>query len=171
MNFITQDTEIPIYTKQDMIKFRASTHTLYEFTLWEKKPLEKKVTIPAILKICCYVAQVAPQEVQFKSRKAEIVFARQTAHFFSALLTEETLEKIGKKIGGRDHSTVIYSIKNIRTATDPQWKDKRREKIMLIARLIKEKYRIDTYAYIKYDRENPDRNEKMYNMGESRFQW
>jgi chromosomal replication initiator protein len=37
--------------------------------------------------------------------------ARQVAHLFTTLLPGYTLEKIGDKIGGRDHSTVAYSLK------------------------------------------------------------
>jgi len=164
MGFIAQNTEIPIYTKSDMVKYKMLNTTLYEFTLWHKKPPGKKVTIPAILKICCYVARATPEEVQSRSRKDNMVFARQTAQYFSALLTEETATKIGQDIGGRHHATVGHSIKTIRIAADPEWHDDRREDIMLIARLLEEKYRVGVHAHIKYDRENPDRNERMCDL-------
>ena len=169
MGFLTQDIEIPIYTKTDMIKFRASTSTLMEYTRWEKKPLKKKVTMSGILKICCSVAGTTPQKAHSRSRKAEDVFGRQTVHYFSHILTDGSLGRIGKAIGKRHHATVIHSIRNIRTAADPQWHDYRREKIMLIARLLEDKYRLGVYELIKFDREEAKHAEKMQALFGRRF--
>ena len=59
-----------------------------------------------------------------KSRKRPIVDARQVAMFFCKQLTQLSLEAIGKRFGGRDHSTVIHACRAVqaRLDTDPAFK-------------------------------------------------
>lgn len=45
-----------------------------------------------------------------KTRKKEIVGARQIEMYFSKIYTEESLKTIGKYLGGKDHATVLHSI-------------------------------------------------------------
>ncbi|NNF05098.1 MAG: chromosomal replication initiator protein DnaA [Rhodothermales bacterium] len=56
-----------------------------------------------------------------KSRKRPIVDARQVSMHFCKALTQLSLEAIGSRFGGRDHSTVIHACKAIqaRLDTDP----------------------------------------------------
>lgn len=44
-----------------------------------------------------------------KSRKKEIVEARQIAHYLAKKYTELSLAKIGVEIGRKNHATVLYS--------------------------------------------------------------
>ena len=46
-------------------------------------------------------------------KKKNIAQARAVAMYLCRFLTEESLERIGLEIGGRDHSTVIYSYEKI----------------------------------------------------------
>lgn len=48
-----------------------------------------------------------------KTRKREIVQARQIAMYFSKNLTKLSLEIIGLKIGRKDHATVLHACKTI----------------------------------------------------------
>lgn len=50
-----------------------------------------------------------------KSRKQEIVFARQIAMYLIRELTNTSLKTIGNHFGGRDHTTVMHSISTIET--------------------------------------------------------
>jgi chromosomal replication initiator protein len=56
-----------------------------------------------------------------KSRKRPIVDARQVSMHFCKAMTQLSLEAIGSRFGGRDHSTVIHACKAIqaRLDTDP----------------------------------------------------
>lgn len=58
-----------------------------------------------------------------KSRKRPIVDARQVAMHFCKRMTQHSLEAIGRRFGGRDHSTVIHACKAIqaRIDTDPRF--------------------------------------------------
>lgn len=48
-----------------------------------------------------------------KTRKQEIVEARQVAMFFAKELTTNSLKNIGLHFGGRDHSTVIHAVQTV----------------------------------------------------------
>ncbi len=67
------------------------------------------VTIETITKIVCEVLNVAENKIRDKTRKKEIVMARQIAMYLSKELTKSSLKTIGLHFGGRDHSTVIHS--------------------------------------------------------------
>ncbi|MEO7589018.1 MAG: helix-turn-helix domain-containing protein, partial [Arachnia sp.] len=47
------------------------------------------------------------------SRVATIASARQIAMYLCRELTEMSLPKIGAKFGGRDHTTVLHSVRKI----------------------------------------------------------
>lgn len=59
-----------------------------------------------------------------KTRKQEIVTARQVAMYLAKELTNSSLKTIGLHFGGRDHSTVIHAYQSVedRVNTDPVFK-------------------------------------------------
>ncbi len=54
-----------------------------------------------------------PNKLRDKTRKQEIVEARQIAMFLAKKLTKSSLKSIGLQFGGRDHSTVIHAITSV----------------------------------------------------------
>lgn len=62
--------------------------------------------------------------IQQKTRKREIVQARQMAMFFSKDLTKLSLALIGSLLGNKDHSTCLHGIKTVNNLidTDKQFK-------------------------------------------------
>lgn len=67
------------------------------------------VTVEDIQKIVSDVFDVTEDQLRAKTRKQEIVIARQTAMYLTKELTQLPLKTIGSHFGGRDHSTVIYA--------------------------------------------------------------
>ncbi|HSR18749.1 MAG TPA: chromosomal replication initiator protein DnaA, partial [Ignavibacteriaceae bacterium] len=67
------------------------------------------VTIENITKIVCAYLNVDENKLRDKTRKKEIVLARQLAMYLSKELTKSSLKTIGLHFGGRDHSTVIHA--------------------------------------------------------------
>ena len=57
---------------------------------------------------------IEPGLLKSSSKKKEIVKARQVAMFLAREVLEMSLPKIGEEFGGRDHSTVMYSIEKIK---------------------------------------------------------
>lgn len=94
------------------------------------------VTIEYITSIVCKFLDVGEDKIRDKTRKKEVVLARQIAMFLSKELTRSSLKTIGLHFGGRDHSTVIHGCTSIESSinTDNSMKelvDKIKEKIEL----------------------------------------
>jgi len=71
------------------------------------------LTIDDVLERVCKHYNVTTQEVCGKSRKREYVEARQVAMFLAQKHIKMPAARIGKLIGNRDHSTVIYSCSQV----------------------------------------------------------
>ena len=67
------------------------------------------ITIENITSLVCDSLKIDENKIRDKTRKKEIVFARQVAMFLSKELTKSSLKTIGLHFGGRDHSTVIHA--------------------------------------------------------------
>ncbi len=73
----------------------------------------KDITIEEIQRVVCQYFEIPDDLLRGKSRKQEIVFARQLAMFLSKEMTRYSLKSIGLHFGGRDHTTVIHAIRTI----------------------------------------------------------
>ena len=71
------------------------------------------ITIENITSLVCDSLKIDENKIRDKTRKKEIVFARQVAMFLSKELTKSSLKTIGLHFGGRDHSTVIHACSSI----------------------------------------------------------
>ena len=71
--------------------------------------IQVNLTIEEIQRIVCDYLNIPEDLVRAKTRKREVVRARQIAMYFSKKLTQHSLKTIGLHFGGRDHSTVIHA--------------------------------------------------------------
>ena len=53
-----------------------------------------------------------------KTRKREIVQARQIAMYFAKNCTNNSLSKIGREIGQKDHATVLHASRTVKNLMD-----------------------------------------------------
>jgi chromosomal replication initiator protein len=53
-----------------------------------------------------------------KTRKREIVQARQITMYLAKIFTKNSLKTIGEHFGGRDHTTVIHSCQTVKDLMD-----------------------------------------------------
>lgn len=83
------------------------------------------LSIDDITRIVCEFLNVPENKVRDKTRKKEIVMARQLAMYFAKEFTKASLKTIGLHFGGRDHSTVIHACNSVETdvKNDPQLKE------------------------------------------------
>ncbi|MDO4160502.1 MAG: chromosomal replication initiator protein DnaA [Prevotellaceae bacterium] len=70
---------------------------------------DKPLTIDDILDTVCNHFNVSTASVTSKSRKRDYVIARQVSMYLAQKYTKMPASRIGKLVGGRDHSTVIHS--------------------------------------------------------------
>jgi chromosomal replication initiator protein len=82
------------------------------------KNTKKEISIDYIQKVVCSYYNVATEMLHSKTRKREIVQARQVAMFFSKNLTKSSLATIGSQIGGKDHATVLHACKTVNNLMD-----------------------------------------------------
>ena len=75
--------------------------------------LENKVTIDLIQSIVCRFFKISKNEMLSSRRSRYLVRPRQTAVYLAKMLTSKSLPEIGREFSGRDHTTVIHSVKTI----------------------------------------------------------
>ncbi|HLF19970.1 MAG TPA: chromosomal replication initiator protein DnaA [Bacteroidota bacterium] len=71
--------------------------------------VKSPVTIEQIQKVVCEYFDIPQDLLRAKTRKQEVVTARQAAMYLAKELTNSSLKTIGLHFGGRDHSTVIHA--------------------------------------------------------------
>jgi chromosomal replication initiator protein len=88
------------------------------------KQNKHEITIEYIQKIVCDYFNMPVDSLHSKTRKREVVQARQIAMFFSKNLTKSSLASIGSQIGHKDHATVLHACKTVNNLidTDKQFK-------------------------------------------------
>ncbi len=86
---------------------------------------DNPLTIDDILDTVCKHFSVSPAAVNGRSRKREYVEARQISMYLAQKYTKMPASRIGKLLGGRDHSTVIHSCSKIekRISVDKSFQD------------------------------------------------
>ena len=82
------------------------------------KTSTKEITIENIQKMVCEYFGVPIEKLQQKTRKREIVQARQITMFLAKSFTKNSLKTIGEHFGGRDHTTVIHSCQTVKDLMD-----------------------------------------------------
>ena len=86
--------------------------------------LREKLNTSDIKKAVCEYFKVNEDVLCSSSRKQEIVYMRQLTIYLANRHTEDSHVQIGKMIGGRNHSTVIHSIKQVNNLIDTEPKTK-----------------------------------------------
>ena len=77
-----------------------------------------ELTVNNIKKLVAEHFSLPIEKLQAKTRKREIVIARQLSMYLAKNHTKDSLKEIGANFGGRDHSTVIYSCKTVQDLMD-----------------------------------------------------
>jgi chromosomal replication initiator protein len=73
----------------------------------------REISIEYIQKLVCDYFTIPVEQVKSKTRKREIVQARQISMYYAKDLTKSSLKTIGMHFGGRDHSTVIHACQTV----------------------------------------------------------
>lgn len=74
-----------------------------------KQSEKEDITIDDIIKAVAMKTGVKISDVKSPKKNKNIVLARQVAMYLARKLTSASFPDIGEKIGGRDHSTIIYA--------------------------------------------------------------
>ena len=74
----------------------------------------KPVGIDQIISVVCNHFGVSTQDLYSKTRKSDVVQARQVAMYLAKQMTELSAAKIGTLIGNKDHATVLHACKTVK---------------------------------------------------------
>lgn len=97
---------------------------------------QKRVRIEDIQRIVARQFNVSKQDLLSNRRTRVIVRPRQIAMYLAKMMTPRSLPEIGRRFGGRDHTTVLHAVRKIEAlTTDDQ---KLSHEIELLKRLILE---------------------------------
>lgn len=83
-----------------------------------------EISIDYIQKVVCDYFDLPLEVLKSKTRKREVVQARQLAMYFSKSLTKSSLSNIGIHCGGKDHATVLHACRTVNNLieTDKKFK-------------------------------------------------
>ncbi len=77
------------------------------------KDSKNHISIESIQNHVSEICGIDTNKLKEKTRKKEIVEARQIAMYLSKTMTKSSLKTIGLHFGGRDHSTVVHAIESV----------------------------------------------------------
>jgi chromosomal replication initiator protein len=77
----------------------------------------KKVKIEDIQRLVASHYNISKSDILSSRRTATVVRPRQIAMFLSKALTLRSLPEIGRRFGGRDHTTVLHAVRKIESLT------------------------------------------------------
>lgn len=88
------------------------------------KNTSRDITIDYIQKVVCDYFNLSVESLQSRTRKREIVQARQLAMYFAKQYTKSPLSMIGLQCGNKDHATVLHACKQVSNLieTDKQFR-------------------------------------------------
>ena len=88
------------------------------------KSTSREISIDYIQKVVCDYFNLPLEQINSKTRKREIVQARQLAMFFSKKHTKSSLATIGLHCGNKDHATVLHACRTVNNLieTDKQFR-------------------------------------------------
>lgn len=88
------------------------------------KNTAREVSIDYIQKVVCDYFDLPIELMKSKTRKREVVQARQIAMYFAKSLTKSSLATIGMHCGGKDHATVLHACRTVNNLieTDKRFK-------------------------------------------------
>lgn len=88
------------------------------------KNTKRELSIDYIQKVVCDYFDMPIDIMKSKTRKREVVQARQLSMFFSKQLTKSSLASIGAQCGNKDHATVLHACRTVNNLieTDKRFK-------------------------------------------------
>ena len=89
------------------------------------KSKEELISIDLIQKVVSTFFNIKVSDMKAKRKYKGYVLPRQVGMYLSRKMTDASLLEIGDKFGGKDHSTVLHSIKKVeeKISNDPSFKE------------------------------------------------
>ena len=96
-------------------------YLLYRLGLSEPDPQNREPSIRQVIAAVSRVTGISDIDIRSSRRTANVVLPRQVAMYLARLLTTKSLPEIGRRMGGRDHTTCLHAYRKIdRLQHDPE---------------------------------------------------
>ncbi len=82
------------------------------------KNTSKEISVDYIQKVICDYFDMPVDVLKSRTRKREIVQARQLTMYFAKQLTKSSLSTIGAQCGNKDHATVLHAVRTVKNLTE-----------------------------------------------------
>jgi hypothetical protein len=118
-NFLPPDAEIPVVVpiveepqEPQKSHFDSWVETIQTMDVTPADPANIKVeeVIKTVLK---YFPDVRKAELLSPRRTAKVVKPRQIAMYVAKTVTKKSLPDIGRRLGGRDHTTILHALRKL----------------------------------------------------------
>ena len=128
--------------KSNVRQLEGAVKKLRAFHLLENKPINvataqsaisdimnnsqpTPVTVDKIIEEVARTYLVTPEDIRSQKRNAVISTARQVSIYIVREITQMSMVEIGETFGGRDHSTIVYAMRQMeaKLKRDPHTKD------------------------------------------------
>lgn len=85
--------------------------------------MRQALTCERIIRLVCQAFDITKVDLLSDRRTRELVHPRQIACYLAKRLTSRSLPEIGRKMGGRDHTTVLHAVRKVEAmrADDPNF--------------------------------------------------
>ena len=84
--------------------------------LTDEQPIP--ITVEKIISEVSTVYGISPEDIRSNKRAQQVSIARKVAIYVVREVTQMPLASIGTEFGGRDHSTIVYSVNNVTAAIE-----------------------------------------------------
>lgn len=106
---IPTSTPAPVCDEQDRPAAAPTTHPWFHIV----ELMPGRITIDKIQAIVCRDFGLSSGEFLAKRRTKSVVRPRQIAMYLAKELTQRSLLEIGRRFGGRDHTTILHAVRTI----------------------------------------------------------
>ncbi len=102
-----------LFAFADLVRREVTVDVAKECLTDVLRATDKKVTMDEIIKKTCEYYKLRQVDLISQNRQRAIARPRQMAMYLCKRLTQRSLPEIGKKFGGRDHTTILYGVRKI----------------------------------------------------------
>ncbi|GAB5448954.1 chromosomal replication initiator protein DnaA [Gymnodinialimonas sp.] len=102
-----------LFAFADLVRREVTVDVAKECLSDVLRSTDKKVTMDEILKKTCEYYKIRQTDMISANRQRIFARPRQMAMYLCKRLTDRSLPEIGKKFGGRDHTTILYGVRKI----------------------------------------------------------
>ena len=101
------------HIKSSIRELEGALTKLSAFSTLSHSPITVEVTPELIIEIVADHFGITPADILSKKRNADIVYPRQIAMYLCRQMTTVPLQSIGKALGNKDHTTIMYGADKI----------------------------------------------------------